>query len=48
MTDPNDSQALLRLFGWSLENSEVHDARAWYAVIAKDSPSAVSLPLGQD
>jgi hypothetical protein len=39
--DPNDSQALLRLYGWSVDNTEINDARAWYAVIAKDNPSAV-------
>ena len=41
--DNTDTQALLRLFGWSIDNTEVADARAWYEIIKKDSPSAVRL-----
>lgn len=41
MSDPRETQALLRLFGWSIDNTEIADARAWYEVIRKDSPSAV-------
>ena len=47
ISDQRDTQALLHLFGWSIDNTEINDARAWYAVIEKDSPSAVcssSLP----
>jgi len=45
ISDHKDTQALLHLFGWSIDNTEINDARAWYAVIEKDSPSAVSLPF---
>ena len=47
ISDQRDTQALFHLFGWSIDNTEINDARAWYAVIEKDSPSAVcssSLP----
>jgi len=44
ISDQKDTQALLHLFGWSIDNTEINDARAWYAVIEKDSPSAVCLP----
>jgi hypothetical protein len=45
ISDHKDTQALLHLFGWSIDNTEINDARAWYAVIEKDSPSAVCLLL---
>ena len=33
------------MFDWSIANSEIIDARAWFAVIARDDPTAVSLPF---
>lgn len=40
--DTSDTHALLGLYDWSIANSEINDARAWFAVIVKDDPSAVS------
>jgi hypothetical protein len=47
LLDPSNTHALLGLFDWSIQRSEAADARAWYAVIAKDDPSAVSLDSPQ-
>lgn len=44
ITDTTDMQTVLSLFNWSISKTEIGDARAWYMVIAKDSPTAVSPP----
>lgn len=42
--DTSDMRAVLGLFDWSVVNSEINDARAWFAVISKEDPTAVRLP----
>ncbi|KAI9638306.1 putative cleavage stimulation factor, 77kDa subunit [Dioszegia hungarica] len=42
--DPSNPQVLLALFDWSIQRSEIIDARGWYAAIAKENPTA-SQPL---
>ncbi|BEI92019.1 uncharacterized protein CcaverHIS019_0408390 [Cutaneotrichosporon cavernicola] len=38
--DPSDQALLLWLFNWAVDRSEVEDARAWYAALAVDNPTA--------
>ncbi|ODO03341.1 hypothetical protein L198_02186 [Cryptococcus wingfieldii CBS 7118] len=43
-TDSQQSDTVLALFNWSIQRTEVEDARAWYKVLAVDNPTA-SQPL---
>ncbi|TXT07763.1 uncharacterized protein COLE_04687 [Cutaneotrichosporon oleaginosum] len=38
--DPSDQALLLWLFNWAVDRSEAADARAWYAALAVDNPTA--------
>jgi hypothetical protein len=42
--DTSNPLVLLGLFNWSIQKTEISDARAWYKELAKDEPTAVSLP----
>ncbi|WVO12857.1 hypothetical protein L204_100465 [Cryptococcus depauperatus] len=42
--DPRNPELILALFNWSVEKTEVEDARVWYSVLAADNPTA-SQPL---
>lgn len=39
---PSDASTALAIFNWSVQKTEINDARAWYEVIAVDNPTAVS------
>lgn len=41
----SNDHATLTLFNWSLQRSEVVDARAWFTVLAVRNPTAVSFKL---
>lgn len=43
-TDPSEASNILALFNWSVQKSEVADARAWYSALAVENPTA-SQPL---
>lgn len=46
-SDASDPRAVLELFNWSVQKSEIIDARVWYDVLAKDEPTAVSDKLSK-
>jgi len=43
--DPKNPNILLALFDWSIQKTEINDARAWYNALAADNPTAVNPPF---
>ncbi|WWC61133.1 uncharacterized protein I303_103712 [Kwoniella dejecticola CBS 10117] len=39
--DPKNSYTVLALFNWSIQRTEINDARAWYNALSVDNPTAV-------
>lgn len=39
--DPADSYVVLALFNWSISKSEISDARAWFAALYEENPTAM-------
>lgn len=40
--DPKNANIVLAIFDWSVQKTEINDARAWYDVLAVENPTAAS------
>ena len=42
LVEPKNPHILLALFDWSVQKTEINDARAWYNALSTDNPTAVN------